>query len=181
MLIQLEHGARCVALICALALAACGGSTSAVPPTEAAPTAVPSTPVPRGSAPPGPTPTLEALVSNTIPEDNQRFRDQLPFSTTAHDPAVGAHDGAGIAAVTFEFFGPDGSAVFSHTEMEAQYCAFGGGNAGQPCDIWRFSEHGDLWPNGQPAHSGTHRLLVTIRTTSGLEAHTERTMRLDLQ
>ncbi|HEX5692949.1 MAG TPA: hypothetical protein VFX76_23215, partial [Roseiflexaceae bacterium] len=93
--------------------------------------------------------------------------DELPFVTTANDPRVGENDGDGIANVTFQFFGPDSREVYTHTENNPLYCAFGGGDDGQNCDRWRFSEHGNTWPNGKPAQSGAHTLIVTVLAQSG--------------
>jgi hypothetical protein len=192
----------------ALALAACGGASSnnvatpapsavpSAPPTESvaptvaapAPTAAPPTaPAPTAAPPPTaepstpapPTPTLAPLEANTIP-DNGEFDDELPFNTTANDPAIGDNSGDGIANVTFQFFGPDEREIYSRTENNTLYCAFGGGDDGQDCDRWIFSEHQNQWPNGNPAQSGPHRLVVTIRGVRGGTATNERQATLNL-
>jgi hypothetical protein len=139
-------------------------------PTQAPPTAGPPAP---------PTPTLEPLVSNTIPEDGD-FDGSFPYTTTANDPAVGPNDGDGIASVTFQFFGPDGQEVFSKTEANPRYCSFGGGDNGGDCDQWIFGEHNNQWPNGKPARSGPHKLLVTVRGARGGTARNQRNLRLNL-
>ncbi len=190
-----------IALIASLALASCGGATggeaTTAPPATIAPPAtaaaaaptspppVEATPVPTAAPqqpaePAPPTPTLEPLASNTIPEDGQSFDDELPFNTQANDPAVGPNSGDGIKDVTFQFYGPDGQLIFSHTEVSTLYCAFGGGDDGENCDRWIFSEHDNKWPNGRPAASGPHRLLVTIRGERGGTKQDQRSMTLNL-
>ena len=149
-----------------------------------APTALPSnTPAPTApppsATPAPPTATLAPLEANTIPDDGE-FDDELPFNTTANDPSVGSNSGDGIANVTFQFFGPDGNEVYSRTENNTLYCAFGGGDNGQDCDRWIFSEHQNQWPNGNPAQSGPHTIVVTIHGVHGGTARNERQATLNL-
>jgi hypothetical protein len=150
-------------------------SAPADTPTQATPAPTqkpPDTPAP-------PTPTLEPLVSNTIPDDGQ-YDDELPFRTRANDPGVGENSGDGIANVTFQFFGPDGQEIYNRTEQNTLYCAFGGGDDGEHCDEWIFSEHNNQWPNGQPAQSGPHTLIVTIYGARGGIAQEQRNVTLRL-
>ena len=119
------------------------------------------------------------LEANTIPDDGE-FDDELPFNTTANDPSVGSNSGDGIANVTFQFFGPDGNEVYSRTENNTLYCAFGGGDNGQDCERWIFSEHQNQWPNGNPAQSGLHTIVVTIHGVHGGTARNERQATLNL-
>lgn len=149
---------------------------------QPSPTSEPAapTPAPPTAGPPAPpTPTLEQLVSNTIPEDGD-FDGSFPYTTTANDPAVGPNDGDGIASVTFQFFGPDGQEVFSKTETNPRYCSFGGGDNGADCPQWIFGDHNNQWPNGRPARSGPHKLLVTVRGVRGGTAQNQRNLRLNL-
>jgi hypothetical protein len=154
---------------------------SATPaPTDAQPSITPApTEAPPSATPAQPTATLALIEANTIPEDGE-FDDQLPFNTTANDPAVGGNSGDGIADVTFQFFGPDGNEVYRHTEKNTLYCAFGGGDNGQDCDRWLFSEHHNQWPNGKPARSGPHTIVVTIHGVRGGIARNERHATLNL-
>jgi hypothetical protein len=158
--------------------------TAPPPSVTPMPTPLPSnTPAP--TAPPPsvtpapPTATLVPLEANTIPDDGE-FDDELPFNTTANDPSVGSNSGDGIANVTFQFFDPDGNEVYSRTENNTLYCAFGGGDDGQDCNRWIFSEHQNQWPNGNPAQSGLHRIVVTIRGIHGGTARNERQATLNL-
>ncbi|MFN8569203.1 MAG: hypothetical protein U0Z44_17165 [Kouleothrix sp.] len=145
------------------------------PTPEAAPTAAPSAtpdvaPTPTlepliSNAPP--TPTLEPLISNTIPTDTI-YGDELAFQVLANDPAAGPNNGDGIASVTFQVYGPGGELVYERTERNALYCAFGGGDNGQDCNVWRFSEHGNQWPGGAALEDGaSYRLATTTRSQSG--------------
>jgi hypothetical protein len=176
-----------------IAAAATSTPTTAPDPTQAATATLTSAPTgsptedtpapptlePPASTPAPPTPTLEPLVSNTIPDDGQ-YDDELPFRTRANDPAIGDNSGDGIANVTFQFFGPDGQEVYSRTEQNTLYCAFGGGDDGEHCDEWIFSEHNNQWPSGQPAQSGPHTLTITIRGTRGGTAQDQRNISLNL-
>lgn len=144
--------------------------------SKTVPTGLPASPTPTLGPP---TPTLEPLVSNTIPGDGNQF-DQLPFNTTANDPGVGPNNGDGIASVTFQFYGPDNKLAYEHTEKTPQYCAFGGGDNGQDCNQWIFSEHHNQWPDGSPATPGGYRLVATVRGTRGGTTVDERNITLDL-
>jgi hypothetical protein len=148
-------------------------------PTEPSPSPPTPTVPPPSSTPAPPTPTLAPLDANTIPEGGE-FDDELPFNTTANDPAVGSNSGDGIANVTFQFFGPDGNEVYRRTENNSLYCAFGGGDNGQECNRWIFSEHNNQWPNGNPAQSGLHTIVVTINGVRGGTARNERQATLNL-
>jgi len=150
-----------------------------VPAPSATPVPAPTVPPP-SSTPAPPTATLVPLEANTIPNDGE-FDDELPFNTTANDPSVGSNSGDGIASVTFQFFGPDGNEIYSRTENNTLYCAFGGGNNGQDCDRWIFSEHKNQWPNGNPAQSGAHTIVVTIYGVNGGTARNERQATLNLE
>jgi hypothetical protein len=148
-------------------------------PTVPAPNTLEPTTAPPSSTPAPPTATLAPLEANTIPESGE-FDDELPFSTTANDPSIGSNSGDGIDNVTFQFFDPDGNLVYTRTENNSLYCAFGGGDNGQDCDRWLFSEHQNQWPNGKPAQSGLHTIVVTIRGVNGGTARNERQATLKL-
>jgi hypothetical protein len=163
-------------------------SSTPVPKPTATPVPIPTEPPPSpptptapspSSTPAPPTPTLAPLDANTIPEGGE-FDDELPFNTTANDPAVGSNSGDGITNVTFQFFGPDGNEVYRRTENNSLYCAFGGGDNGQECNRWIFSEHNNQWPNGNPAQSGLHTIVVTINGERGGTARNERQATLNL-
>jgi hypothetical protein len=153
-------------------------SSTPVPTKPPPDTPEPTAPAP-SSTPAQPTATLAPLEANTIPEGGE-FEDELPFNTTANDPSIGGNSGDGIANVTFQFFGPDGNEVYRHTENNSLYCAFGGGDNGQDCDRWLFSEHQNQWPNGSPAQSGPHTIVVTVRGVNGGTARNERQATLNL-
>jgi hypothetical protein len=154
--------------------------TSVVEQPSATPAPAALTPAPPTTGPPAPpTPTLEPLVSNTIPEDGD-FDGSIPYNTTANDPAVGPNDGDGIADVTFQFFESDGKEIFSRVEKNARYCSFGGGDNGGDCDQWVFADHNNQWPNGKPARSGPHKLLVTVRGVRGGTTQNQRNLWLNL-
>lgn len=82
-----------------------------------------------------PTPTLEPLISNAIFKTDTIYGDELAFQVLANDPAAGPNNGDGIASVTFQIYGPGGELVYERTERNALYCAFGGGDNGQDCNV----------------------------------------------
>jgi hypothetical protein len=108
------------------------------------------------------------------------FDDELPFSTTAFDPAIGSNNGDGIAHVSFQFYDPEGQLIFSYTDRYPGYCAFGGGDNDEDCDRWYFSEHSNQWTNGNAAQRGVHLLVVTIQSIRGEVTQDERTATLQL-
>lgn len=130
-------------------------------------------PQPPDSTPEAPTPTLVPLEVNTFPTGDV-FGDELQFQALASDPSAGADNGAGIADVTFRVVDGQGRTVHERVERNPLYCAFGGGDNGQDCNVWRFSENGGAWPSGIPVENGgAYRLQVTVRTTGGRETSQE--------
>jgi hypothetical protein len=108
-----------------------------------------------------------ALEVNLLPTGDF-FGDLLAFEAEARDLNVSGEDGAGIASVTFRFFDSQGLSVYEHTENNTRYCAFGGGDNGQDCTVWRFSEHDNQWPSGNLVENGGfYRLLVIVEADSG--------------
>ncbi|MCS6828963.1 MAG: SH3 domain-containing protein [Caldilinea sp.] len=84
----------------------------------------------------------------------------LVFQVEAYDPTRGGEDGAGVRSVDLRIFDPDGREVYQRTERNAAYCAFAGGEP--DCNVWRFREHGDAWPSGEPVRYGEPHLLRAI-------------------
>lgn len=154
-------------------------------PAPAEPTAPPEeTPAPEPTAAPTdtpappaetrePMPTLVPLEVNSFPTGDT-FGDELAFQTLARDPAAGGDNGAGIDTVTFRIVDARDQVVHERTERNALYCAFGGGDDLQNCDVWRFSEHDNKWPSGVAVESGgAYRLQVTVRAKSGQQTSQE--------
>lgn len=134
------------------------------------PTAPQPTDTPEPTQPPlSPTPTREidrvipgagttngllgviALPGYTGPlEEPIIFQDRIVFHLQVYDPGTGSQAiGAGIQTVDFFISDPNGESVHQRTEQNPLYCAFGGGDNGQPCNVWVFAEHGNAWTNGQ--------------------------------
>ena len=80
------------------------------------------------------------------------FGDRIVFQAEVFDENVGQTDGAGIESVTFTIRDETGEKVHERTERNAGYCVFGGGEP--DCTVWRFSEHGDKWPDGASLNPG---------------------------
>ena len=99
----------------------------------------------------------------------------LVFQVEAHDSAYGNQDGAGIRSVNLRILDPDGREVHQRTEQNAAYCAFGGGEP--DCTIWRFGEHSDAWPSGEPVRYGEpHRLRAVVNAEDGRSITVEMTV-----
>ncbi len=93
--------------------------------------------------------------------------DALVFQVEAYNTAVGNQDGDGIDHVTFQVLGPNGRQVYSRTERDVHYCAFGGGEP--DCTVFDFAEHGNRWPNRGPQirHGATYTLRALVYTKDG--------------
>lgn len=89
------------------------------------------------------------------PLDTPVFRDLIVFKLLVFDPAFGNFDGAGIKAVNIEAVDPLGRTVIEQREGSWAYCAFANPQNSPNCDVWRFSEHGFTWPNGEPVCAGS--------------------------
>lgn len=92
---------------------------------------------------------LEAYIAQTGPgHTDSTVYGALVFQVVAYDPDRGFDDGDGIRSVDLRIFDPDGREVYQRTENSAAYCAFAGGEP--ECNIWYFSDNGDVWPSGEP-------------------------------
>ena len=76
------------------------------------------------------------------------FQRTIAFHLRVYDPAAGTQNGAGIQSVDFAITDPEGKTVHERTEQNPKYCAFGGGDGDQPCNVLVFADFGNLWPNG---------------------------------
>jgi hypothetical protein len=109
------------------------------------------------------------------------FGDELQFQTIASDPSVGSDNGAGIATVQFRIVDSQGTLLQDNTERNPLYCAFGGGDDLQYCNIWRFSEQNNSWPNGTPVENGGYyQLQVTVLSQSGQQSYSELNFQIQL-
>ena len=92
------------------------------------------------------------------------IQDRISFELVVFDPDAGKSNGAGITSVDMSVVDPSGATVFTRTENNPRYCAFGGGEP--DCTIWNFSEHGDAWPAGTPVCAGDgYQALMTVNAT----------------
>lgn len=116
----------------------------------------------------------QAEADEAIEQDGIiRFDDALVFGVDVFDDTVGPRTGDGIKEVQFDvyYFNDDGDKVQVHfqRELRVPYCVFG--DPGTTCNVWRFSEHDNRWPNGEPLTPDTvFRADITITATSGDEA-----------
>jgi hypothetical protein len=99
-----------------------------------------------------------------------RFDDALVFGVDVFDANVGRQTGAGIKEVQFDvyYFDENGDKVQTHfqRELRAPYCVFG--DARGVCNVWRFSQNGNRWPNGEPLTPDTvFRADITIVPEAG--------------
>ncbi len=154
-------------------------SPTPIPPTDTPlpPTAAPALPAqtpvvaaPLEDDPTGPgfgTPNgLEGTITlpgYQGPLDVPVFRDAVVFRLKVHDPAFGNTDGAGIKSVTMSIDAPNGQ-VHSRTEQNAAYCVFENPSDSPQCEVWRFSEHNNQWPDGASVCAGTYQGNMTVET-----------------
>lgn len=93
-------------------------------------------------------------------------RDFLAIRVDARIPGGAAKNGDGIQNVQIVVFdNQSGDTVIDQTESTAGYCSFGGGEP--DCVIWRFAEHDNRWPKGQPVVNGSYSVNVTINPKDG--------------
>ncbi|MGE5222739.1 MAG: hypothetical protein ACM3PY_09885 [Omnitrophica WOR_2 bacterium] len=159
------------------------GSTATPVTVNSSPTQTPeNNPIQEATAtnapPPRPSPTPLVLVSVPVEGDKGRIRARIlyptynPAATTdlvfqvkAHNPQAGNYDGAGIDSIDF-VISKDGQQVYSRTEKNAAYCAFGGGEP--DCNIFNFASNNYQWPQtGIALQSGTYTLDITIHSANG--------------
>ncbi|MCB0164864.1 MAG: hypothetical protein KDI79_11600 [Anaerolineae bacterium] len=102
-------------------------------------------------APPG-------SITDTPPEFSQR----LVFLVEPYDPAIGTNDGDGIRQVNFTIINQDndGEEVYTHTEQNPRYCAFGGGEP--DCTVFVFDQNNFRWPGGPPLENANYRAVIEI-------------------
>ena len=98
------------------------------------------------------------------------FDDALVFGVDVFDDNVGTRTGDGIKEVQFDvyYFNDDGDKVQLHfqRELRVPYCVFG--DPGTTCNVWRFSEHDNRWPEGEPLTPDTVlRADITIVPVRG--------------
>jgi hypothetical protein len=150
--------------------------TPALLPT-AAPTAAPrptvppqpaNTPLPEDPTVPGfgtPNGLLGMIVLPGYqgPLDVPVFHDTIVFRLKVSDPAYGSSDGAGIRSVIMSIDSPNGT-VYNRTEEHAAYCVFGNPSDSSICDVWRFSEHQNQWPDGTAVCTGQYQGSMNVET-----------------
>ncbi len=81
-------------------------------------------------------------------------------------PCQGA-DGCNIDRVDLYLFDPNGTQVHKRTERNPSYCAFGGGDNGNPCVFYVYAEHGNQWPDGSPVIAGEYRMYAEAFSKDG--------------
>lgn len=170
-------------------------SPTAIPPTETPISVTPTNtaisptrrPPTRTLAPPAPAPVVPTPLEDdpttagfgtpnglqgTIilpgyqgPHDLPVFRDAIVFRLKVIDPAFGDTDGAGINAVSMSIDTPNGQTVQNRTEGNPAYCVFGNPSDSPHCDVWRFAEHNNQWPDGTPVCvGGPYQGNMTVET-----------------
>ncbi|TAH51162.1 MAG: hypothetical protein EYC68_11530 [Chloroflexota bacterium] len=94
---------------------------------------------------------------------------EFSYFATAGDidaPCQG-DDGCNIDRVVLYLYDPDGTQVQKRTEFNPSYCLFGGGDNGNPCTFWVYSEHDNRWPNGSPIIAGEYRMYAEAFSKDG--------------
>jgi hypothetical protein len=151
-------------------------SVKAASPTSAAtaapprPTAVVAAPTPTdiSRVPPGSTGQgITALF--VFPGYSLNAKSDLTFRLIAYKQNGPKTDGAGIKQVEFHICrndcNDDKNVVYSRTEQNAAYCAFGGGEPN--CTIFHFTQ-GVNWPGtNTPVQSGNYVVEARVRPKEG--------------
>lgn len=154
-------------------------TATAPPPTATAPPATATSPP---SRPPQfaniafiPDPSARrfggGVILPGVPFDNldtPTFGNQLVLQVVAFYPPEANQDGVGITNVTFIIEDEGGDEVYRHTENQAGYCLFGGGEPA--CNVWDFAANNCQWPDGAPVTSGPHRGTAQINRVGDSQA-----------
>jgi hypothetical protein len=94
--------------------------------------------------------------------ERQVYQDEIVFLVNGVHAADGEPvEGEGILDINFIITEADGTVVHEQLVTYPLYCAFGGDE--NTCDIYRFSENSNRWPNGLPVHSGPHNAGIDGR------------------
>ncbi len=83
------------------------------------------------------------------------------------DAPCQGEDGCNIDRVDLYLFDPNGTRVHMRTERNPSYCAFGGGDNGNPCTFYVYADHGNKWPNGSPVIAGVYRMYAEAFSKDG--------------
>jgi hypothetical protein len=92
------------------------------------------------------------------------FTQSLEFQAMVRDPEMGNRDGVGIESVKFEIQN-SGGIVYAHTEKQAGYCPFGGGEP--HCNTFVFARNHNQWPDGSAITNDDYTANITIFPRNG--------------
>lgn len=120
-------------------------------------------------------PTI-AMVQTDAGSTATTLAQTLVFQVTAHDPAVGEQDGAGVEIVELQILNNADALLYARSDRTAPYCVFD--DDGTRCLAWNFAEQDQRWPNGQPIRGGPHRLRAIAYGVNGQRATAEWTVTL---
>ena len=118
-------------------------------------------------------------MAQTIPDSTAAVADtSLVFEVVAFDPQVGPTNGSGIDFVEMKILDSQGNAVYTRTENNPGYCAFGGGEPA--CNIWNFADNKFIWPDGTPMQAGAYTLHAGVYATNGAKTILEQPLEIVL-
>ena len=126
------------------------------------------------------TPASSGVVVDIVETGPGTMSDVLPggltFQATAFDSTAGKANGDGIDHVDLTVLAADGTPVYTKRELNATYCAFGGGEPA--CNTHVFADHQNLWPDGTPFTPGQYILRAEAFTPDGRSTQAETTVNI---
>lgn len=113
---------------------------------------------------------VNTFVVETGPNNNSDLIEgSLAFQAEASDQGVGNNNGDGLARVIMQILNTQGQIVYQRTEQNVKYCAFSGGDGGNPCEVWVFAQHDNKWPSGIPIYKTEYTLRsIAIANDGGM-------------
>jgi hypothetical protein len=153
---------------------------TATAPPPASPTPEPPAPEPPAADTPAPAPTIRPLpplvVNGSQPQGTEDIAGLLTYDADfllridARRAGAGDAPGAGIERVEFVISSETYGEVYRHTEQNAAYCIFGGGEP--DCNSWPLHDGVFRWGEGGPpiqpgSYSGQATFYFTPESDDG--------------
>lgn len=123
-----------------------------------------------------PADTFENFFVNIIEPSTDRPEKELVFQA---DVSGGAAE-AGVDHVDMFVVAYDGKIVHKRTELNPNYCGFGGGDNNTPCPPYNFADNGLKWTTGAPVNPTQYVLRAVAYGRDGQIVATTSIIQIDV-